>query len=103
MKKEKSIFKTKGILPTNILHINPSEKGTVIWYTKAQQRQLYFVDGLGIPKWKSTSTANALDSKQKQPCSFCPCQAIEDLPKKRFCIMPLFSISTKKAMYVWVL
>src|SRR5699024_4715242 len=39
--------------PTNILHINPSEKGTVLWYTKAQQRQLYFVNGLGIPNGKA--------------------------------------------------
>ncbi len=37
-------------MPTNVLHINPNlDKGTVLWYTKAQQRQLYFVDGLDIP------------------------------------------------------
>lgn len=47
--KSKAFLKPKGILPTNILHINPSEKGTVLWYTKAQQRQLYFVNSLGIP------------------------------------------------------
>ena len=47
--KDKAFLKPKGILPTNILHINPSEKGTVLWYTKAQQRQLYFVNSLGIP------------------------------------------------------
>ncbi|SEI89155.1 PRTRC system protein B [Myroides marinus] len=46
-------LKPKGILPTNILHINPSEKGTVLWYTKAQKRQLYFVSGLGIPNGKA--------------------------------------------------
>lgn len=49
--KGKAFLKPKGILPTNILHINPSEK-CVIWYTKAQRRQLYFVDGLGIPNGK---------------------------------------------------
>jgi len=47
--KSKAFLKPKGILPTNILHINPSEKGEVIWYTKKQKRQLYFVDSLGIP------------------------------------------------------
>lgn len=49
----KAFLKPKGILPTNILHINPSEKGTVLWYTKAQQRKLYFVDSLGIPNGKA--------------------------------------------------
>ncbi|MCL1672937.1 MULTISPECIES: PRTRC system protein B [Bacteroidota] len=47
--KNTAFLKPNGILPTNILHISPSEKGTVLWYTKAQQRQLYFVDSLGIP------------------------------------------------------
>lgn len=47
--KNSAFLKPNGILPTNILHINPSEKGTVLWYTKAQKRQLYFVDGLDIP------------------------------------------------------
>lgn len=48
--KNTAFLKPKGILPTNILHINPNaEKGTVLWYTKAQQRQLYFVNSLGIP------------------------------------------------------
>lgn len=51
--KNKAFLKPKGILPTNILHINPSEKGTVLWYTKAQQRQMYFVDSLGIPNGKA--------------------------------------------------
>ncbi|SHM90483.1 PRTRC system protein B [Flavobacterium chilense] len=51
--KNKTFLKPKGILPTNILHINPSEKGTVLWYTKAQQRQLYFVNGLGISNGKA--------------------------------------------------
>ena len=47
--KNTAFLKSKGILPTNILHINPNaEKVIVLWYTKAQQRQLYFVDILGI-------------------------------------------------------
>ena len=51
--KSTAFLKPKGILPTNILHINPSEKGTVLWYTKTQQRQIYFVDSLGIPNGKA--------------------------------------------------
>ena len=48
--KNTAFLKSKGILPTNILHINPSlDKGSVLWYTKTQQRQLYFLESLGIP------------------------------------------------------
>ncbi|WP_035649999.1 PRTRC system protein B [Flavobacterium sp. ASV13] len=52
--KDQAFLKSSGILPTNILNINPNkEKGAVLWYTKAQQRQLYFVDSLGIPSGKA--------------------------------------------------
>ncbi|AKK71896.1 PRTRC system protein B [Chryseobacterium gallinarum] len=52
--KNQAFLKPKGILPTNILHINPNaEKGTVLWYTKTQQRQMYFVDSLNIPSGKA--------------------------------------------------
>jgi PRTRC genetic system protein B len=48
--KQSAFLKPVGILPTTILHINPSrDKGAVIWYTKSQKRPLYFIDGLGIP------------------------------------------------------
>lgn len=52
--KNKAFLKSNGILPTNILHINPNaEKGSVIWYTKTQQRQMYFVESLQIPNGKA--------------------------------------------------
>jgi PRTRC genetic system protein B len=48
--KQSAFLKSGGILPTNILHINPSrDKGAMIWYTKSQKRPLYFIEGLGIP------------------------------------------------------
>lgn len=48
--KEKSqdFLKSKGILPTNILQINPSENGVVLWFTKSMKRQLYFTENLEI-------------------------------------------------------
>ncbi len=49
-KKEKSqdFLKPKGIIPTHILHINPSENGSVLWFTKSIKRQLFFTENLGI-------------------------------------------------------
>ena len=47
--KDKAFLKPKGILPTNILHINPSENGSVLWFTKSMKRQLYFTENLEIP------------------------------------------------------
>lgn len=44
----KDFLRPKGIIPPNILHINPSENGKAIWYTKAMERQLFFIENLGI-------------------------------------------------------
>ena len=49
-KREKSqdFLKSKGILPIHILYINPSENGSVLWFTKSMKRQLFFTENLGI-------------------------------------------------------
>lgn len=46
--KNTAFLKPKGIIPTSILHINPSENATVLWYTKAQKTKMYFTKSLGI-------------------------------------------------------
>lgn len=47
--KSKAFLKPESILPTNILYINPTEKGSVIWYTKAKKVKLFFTESLEIP------------------------------------------------------
>lgn len=48
--KQTAFLNSQGILPTAVLHINPSrDKSAVLWYTKSQKRPLYFIEGLGIP------------------------------------------------------
>ncbi|QIH34521.1 PRTRC system protein B [Sphingobacterium sp. DR205] len=52
--KESAFLKPKTILPSNVLSLDPNtEKGTVIWHTKAQVRDLFFIESLGIPNGKA--------------------------------------------------
>lgn len=44
----KAFLKPKGLLPSHVLHINPAENGSVVWYTKPQTRKLYFTESLGL-------------------------------------------------------
>lgn len=55
--KGKAFLKSKSILPTNILHINPSENGSVLWYTKARKTKMFFIESLEIPKGMAESPA----------------------------------------------
>ena len=51
---KRSFLKPKGLLPENILYINPDHNGYVIWHTPMMQTELYFVNGLDIPNGKAT-------------------------------------------------
>ncbi len=46
--KNQDFLKPNGILPTNILQVNPSENGSVLWFTKSMKKQLYFTENLEI-------------------------------------------------------
>jgi len=46
--KRQQFLKPKGILPTSILHINPGENASVVWFTKAGKRNLFFSGNLEI-------------------------------------------------------
>ena len=52
-KKNQNFLKPKGVLPTHILHINPSENGSALWYTKSMNRQFYFTENLEIPNGRA--------------------------------------------------
>lgn len=79
----KAFLKPKGLLPSCVLHINPAENGSVVWYTKPQTRKLYFTESLGLAAqelplpslvWtadKSRLHVFALKSKAK-PCLSTP-------------------------------
>ena len=54
---QKSFLKPKGLMPDSVLHIDPSQNGHALWYTPAQQTDLFFVSALGIPNGKASVPA----------------------------------------------
>jgi len=46
---KRNFLKPSGLLPKNILYINPDHNGYAIWFTPAQKLDLFFVESLGIP------------------------------------------------------
>lgn len=64
--REKAYLQSQGLLPKNILQIKLDRNGTVIWFSKPQKRQLFFIESLGIPNgfahmptllWKATANS----------------------------------------------
>ncbi|KIA82400.1 PRTRC system protein B [Flavobacterium sp. AED] len=49
----RKFLKPSGLLPKNVLYINPEHDGYAIWYTPAQKVNLFFVDSLAITNGKA--------------------------------------------------
>lgn len=61
-----NFLKPKGLLPKNVIYLQPDSNGFAIWHTPAQRVNLFFVENLGIPNgtacippllWKASKTA----------------------------------------------
>lgn len=46
---QRNFLKPEGLLSKNVLYINPTQGGYVVWHTPKQRVQLYFTDSLKIP------------------------------------------------------
>lgn len=46
---KRNFLKPSGLLPKNVLYINPEHNGYAIWFTPTQRLDLFFVESLGIP------------------------------------------------------
>lgn len=46
-------FTSRGLLPDNVLHLEATETGSIIWYTPTQAVNLFFASALGIPGGKA--------------------------------------------------
>lgn len=49
----RKFLKPSGLLPKNVLYINPEHDGYAIWYTPAQKVNLFFVESLAITNGKA--------------------------------------------------
>ncbi len=54
---KKPFLKSNGIIGNHILQVDPTHNGRVIWYSKAQKRDLYFIENLGISNGKANIPA----------------------------------------------
>ncbi|MFP5439024.1 MAG: PRTRC system protein B [Bacteroidia bacterium] len=54
---KQAFLKPEGLLPHNVLHIDPAENASVVWYTKAALRPMFFIPRLGIPNGRAHTPA----------------------------------------------
>ena len=62
----KAFLRPEGLLPTNVLHIDPSANGSVVWYTRPQRQKLYFTESLGLESGEAALPALVWKADKKQ-------------------------------------
>lgn len=94
LKKEKSqeFLKPKGILPTNILHINSGENATVLWFTKAGKRPLFFSENLEIPNGTTEVPAMIWRATKRSLSVFALSQNRRPIEKTPLFYAPFFNV-----------
>jgi PRTRC genetic system protein B len=50
----RNFLKPSGLLPKNVLYLNPDQDGYALWYTPKQQVDLFFLDALSIPNGRAS-------------------------------------------------
>lgn len=50
---QRNFLRPLGLMPKNILHINPAQDGYAVWQTPAQNVGLFFIEDLNIPCGKA--------------------------------------------------
>lgn len=55
--KDNNFLHCKGILPSNVLHIDSGKNACVMWYTLEKRRNLFFTDFLHIPNGQANAPA----------------------------------------------
>lgn len=97
----RNFLKPKGILPKNVLYINPDQNGYAVWYTPAQQINLLFSKDLTIPNGKAFIPSLVWKASRETLQIYMPLKTMRNLTKVRFYTMLLSLISIKMARSVW--
>ena len=54
---KQNFLKPEGLLPSNMLYINPDRNGYAIWQTPKQRVNIFFAESLGIPNGRTNIPA----------------------------------------------
>ena len=91
----KAFLRPEGILPANVLHIDPSANGSVVWYTKPQRQKLYFAESLGLNNGRVALPALVWKATKKELQIFALKGKTKPKAKTPLCHAPFFNLYQK--------
>ncbi|WP_417353189.1 PRTRC system protein B [Flavobacterium alkalisoli] len=62
----KAFLRPEGVMPDNVLHLDQSDNGSAVWYTKPKRQKLYFAESLGLENGTVALPALVWKANRKQ-------------------------------------
>jgi PRTRC genetic system protein B len=90
---KQAFLKPAGLLPKNVLYINPDRNGYAIWYTPPGQAGLYFRPDLGIPCGKANIPALIWRANRSSLWLYAVTCHTDILPETPLCRAPFFNMA----------
>lgn len=94
MQNKPAFLESKGLLPENVLCVNPAD-GFALWYTPARQQPLFFADQLGIQNGKASVPALLWKASLDQLTIFALRENTRPTLKTKVDYAPFFNISSQ--------
>lgn len=89
---QNGFLRSKGLLPNNVLYVNPDNAGYAVWFTPPQQRDLFFVQNLGIKSGKAYVPAMVWKASRDSLTVFAIKGKAKPIAKTQLCHAPYFNI-----------
>jgi PRTRC genetic system protein B len=89
---QNGFLRSKGLLPNNVLYVKPDNAGYAVWFTPPQQRDLFFVQNLGIKSGKAYVPAMVWKAGQDNLTVYAIKGKTKPVAKTQLCHAPYFNI-----------
>jgi PRTRC genetic system protein B len=89
---ERSFLKPEGLMPKNILYINPGNDGYAIWHTPQRDMPMLFTEGLGIPNGTANVPAMVWKASKEKLSVFAVATRKGIKATSRLCHAPFFNV-----------
>ncbi|MDB5143428.1 MAG: system protein [Mucilaginibacter sp.] len=89
---QNGFLRSKGLLPNNVLYVNPDNAGHAVWFTPPQQRDLFFIGNLGINSGKAYVPAMVWKASRDSLTVFAIKGKAKPVAKTQLCHAPYFNI-----------
>lgn len=89
---QSGFLRSRGIIPSKVLYVNPQQGGYAVWYTPPQEVPLFFASALGIPSGRGKVPAMVWKASRDELSVFALKSTTKPQAKSKLYHSPYFNV-----------